>query len=344
MTGSLSPCSRIRRTGLRFAAFLVPILLLAPGPICRAGTTGPLLRISERKIDFGTVPQFQQLHHPLVLGNDGDAPLRILKIDTTCGCTAAIPSDSIVPPGKEVKIDVTFNTREYEGEQTKTLTLHTNDPAEPVVRIDVVADVKPYVRMDPTVIRFDPVHRGATPTMKVRFSADPGFGLTIGEIVGGEDRLAVKKEPERTSKEEAVNLYFTIRPDAPPGQFRAIIKIKTLGKIARTFDLLAMGDVISYFVLGTDARVQMPTAKDGQGATSRVAITCDGTKPYKLTEVTSNLPFLTGNLAQNGKGYDLVISVDPQAPGGDYMAKLEVKTTDPAQPVIQLVVKGYVRK
>jgi len=330
---------------LSIAVLLAPILAAA-ATASRSGAMGPLLRISERKIDFGTVEQFQQIHHSLILSNEGDAPLRILKIDTSCGCTAGVPADSIVPPGKEVKIDVSFSTRDYEGEQEKTLTLHTNDPGEPLVRIDVVADVKPFVRMDPPdgIIRFEPVHRGATRTMKVRFSADAGFALTVDEIAGGEDRLTVKREPEKTSKEEAVNLLFSLRPDAPPGQFRAIIKIKTKGKIARTFNLIAMGDVISYFVVGSDVRMQLPTVKDGQGVSSHVTITCDGSKPYKLTKVTSNLPYLTGTILRNDKGYDVVIMVDAQAPAGDYIGKVDIQTTDPTQPVIQLLVKGYVRK
>jgi hypothetical protein len=305
---------------------------------------GPLLRISERKIDFGTVNQFQQLHHPLTLRNEGDSILRILKIDTSCGCTAGVPADSIVPPGKEVQIDVAFSTREYEGPQEKTLTIHTNDPGEPLVRVTVVADVKAYVRMDPTIIHFDPVHRGETASQKIRFSADKGFGLTIGNIDGGEDHFKITKEPAKSSNEEAIDLVFTLRTDAPPGQFRSIMKIKTKGKIERTFDLLATGDVISYFVVGSDVRVRMPTMADGKSATAHVPITCDGDKPYKLSAVVSDLPYLTAKLVQNVKDYDVVLAVDPKAPAGDYLGKVDIKTTDPAQPVIQLLVKGYVRK
>lgn len=322
---------------------LTSILITMPPPLARSAT-GPLLRISERKIDFGTVDQFQQLHHSLVLRNEGDRPLRILKVETSCGCTAAVPADSIVPPGKEVKIDVAFSTREYEGPQEKTLTLRTNDPAEPVVRVAVLADVKPYVRMDPTVLHFDTVPRGDTPTQKVHFSADKGFGLAIGKVEGGEDHFKVLSQPVPSSKEEAVDVILTLRRDAPPGQFRTIFKIQTKGKIERTFDLLATGDVVSYFVVASDVRVRMPTLAQGKAVSTRIPITCAGNKPYKVTSVQSDLPYLTGQIIPNGPGYIIVLGVDPSAPAGDYMGKVDIRTTDPAQPAIQLIVKGFVRK
>ncbi len=90
----------------------VPIVLLLGLPIllpCRAAAgTGPILRISAREVDFGRVEQFQTFDRQILLGNEGDAPLRILKVESSCGCTVAVPSDSIVMPGREVRLDVSF--------------------------------------------------------------------------------------------------------------------------------------------------------------------------------------------------------------------------------------------
>lgn len=329
-----------------FGAFLFTVAwtpaAVTPAPARAA--TGPLLRIAERKIDFGTVDQFQQLHHVLVMRNNGDAPLKILKIDTSCGCTVGVPADSVVLPGTDVKIDITFSTREYEGPQEKTLTITTNDPGEPIVHIAVTVDVKPYVRMDPTTIHFDPVRKGETAAKTVRFAADKDFGLEIGTITGGEDLLKITTRKEPSSKEVVYVLTVALRPDAPAGQFRTLVKIEMKGRVTRTFDLLATGAVISYFVVKTDdIRLRMPTAVVGKSATARVEITCDGTKPYRLSGVETSLPFLTGEIVPQGKDFEIVLTVAPNAPVGDYKGKIVIKTTDPAQPEIDLIVMGYVR-
>jgi hypothetical protein len=335
---------RIRLLAPSLIGLLVPGLIGPLAPEATAGQLGPILRISERRIDFGMVEQFQQVHHSLKMANTGDAPLRMLKIEATCGCTAAVPADSVVLPGKEVLIDVAFSTRDYEGEQEKTLTISTNDPAEPLVRVVVTANVRPYVRMEPTVLPFGALKVGQTASQKVRFSSDPDFGMATGKIDGGESFFTVTRKDLSTPKENISELTFTLRPDAPAGKFRLIMKVEVKGKVTRNFDLLAFGDIVSYFILGTDdIRIRMPTASPGKPSISRLPITCDGTKPYTLTRVESSVSFLKCEIVPKGKDYDVLLTVDPKAPSGDYKGKIDILTSDPAQPTISMLVMGFVR-
>ena len=61
---------------------------------------GPKVKFQEEKWDFGKVKEGQVKTHVFVFANEGDAPLLIKRVRTSCGCAAALISDKNVEPGK----------------------------------------------------------------------------------------------------------------------------------------------------------------------------------------------------------------------------------------------------
>ncbi len=74
--------------------------------------------------------------------NTGKKNLEILKTKTSCGCTASNPSKSILKPGESATINVSFNSKNREGEETKTVTVITNDPYHSNSTLTVTSIVK----------------------------------------------------------------------------------------------------------------------------------------------------------------------------------------------------------
>ena len=331
----------MRRLTLKLAvAFFA---LLPPGPA--AAGQGPILHILEREVDFGRVDQYQTLDHSITLGNEGDAPLRILKVESSCGCTVAVPSDSIVLPGREVHLDVTFKSKDATGVQSKKIVLRTNDPAEPSVTIMVKADVHALVRMSEEIVRFDPAQLGTTATKRVRMSADQDRGLEITSIKGGEKILQTKMTRETIAGESVVWIDLSLRPDAPPGIFRESLILETVKPAVTHTKLTVAGSIISYFVVPGEGRLRLAPVKIGEGTSTTIMITCDGSKPYKLLGVETDVPFLTGEiLPRKENSFDLKIYLLPVARDGMFQQPIKIKTSDPKQPDIRLVVQGVVRK
>lgn len=50
----------------------------------------PNLVVELPTFDFGEVPQGQTVRHSFSFNNDGDEPLLIEKVHSSCGCTAAL--------------------------------------------------------------------------------------------------------------------------------------------------------------------------------------------------------------------------------------------------------------
>ncbi len=86
------------------------------------------LELTDKNFDFGKIKQGEKVNHTFVFKNTGKSELVIRKVSASCGCTAVMASDKIIPPGKEGKISITFNSTGKTGNQNKTITLITNDP------------------------------------------------------------------------------------------------------------------------------------------------------------------------------------------------------------------------
>jgi hypothetical protein len=122
-----------------------------------ATAKGPKIVFKEEAWTFGRAKMGADLVHEFAFKNDGDAPLKIINVETSCGCTAALVSDKKVDPGKSGKIKVTFSTQGYAGEVVKYIYVETDDPVQPRVQLKITAaiDVPPQPRIDFDRYSFD---------------------------------------------------------------------------------------------------------------------------------------------------------------------------------------------
>lgn len=329
---------------MRVRHFILHLVAMLLVPALALAAKGPIVRLAGRTIDFGQVGQQQLIHRDLAIGNDGDQPLLIFKIESSCGCTGVVLADSIISPGETGHIDIAFSTREYQGAQEKQIQIHTNDPAERIVRIAVKADVIPVIEISDERVKFDSVRRGETPERKVRLAAKKGFGLAVSKIEGAEAWFATSVTSEKTADQEICNVVLELKPTAPAGPFRKIVTVHAAGAIPRKIDLAVSGQVISYFETDGDARINFSITEKGVTSTAGLKISCDGSKPYRLESADSNLPFITGEIVTDAPNtFRLKLTLLGTAPAGPFRGIVKVKTTDPAQPVIDVGVQGLVR-
>jgi len=90
--------------------------------------------------DFGKVGEGEKISCFFSFVNEGTANLVIQSAITTCGCTVSRYERKPIAPGKEGKLEVTFDTSGRNGVQTKTITVHSN-ASMPAVILRITADV-----------------------------------------------------------------------------------------------------------------------------------------------------------------------------------------------------------
>ena len=80
--------------------------------------------------DFGNISQGEEVAHTFYFKNTGEHNLIVKKIETGCGCTTADYTQAPISPGKEGKIEITFNSTGRYGKQYKEIRIFANIPEQ----------------------------------------------------------------------------------------------------------------------------------------------------------------------------------------------------------------------
>lgn len=105
----------------------------------------PQIALNERFYNFGTIGPTEVVTREFVVANLGEAPLTISRAYTTCGCTTADFSASVIPPGKVVLINLRFDAgfHDTRGQTVRRgIIIESNDPERPNAEIWVEAAVR----------------------------------------------------------------------------------------------------------------------------------------------------------------------------------------------------------
>lgn len=337
----LSTCSRF---GFALVALLGAVSASAQSSLFE----GPLIRFKERQVHFGDVKQASQVKHRFEFTNEGTEPLLIEKVEASCGCTAAAPSDSLIQPGASSGVDVTFSTRDFEGEVSKVVAVYTNDPGEPRIDLLITANVIPLIYVEKDWIDFGQVQSGSRPQVGILISAEEGTGFKIGEIKGGEAFVDWNVIPVSTPDRIGYRVEAKLRPDVPLGAFQAgNVEIQVDHPNRQHVRVGVRGNVYSYFRY--DARaVEFSTVKMGRTIQRKLEIKSDGNRPYEITGVVLDAPYLSGEIERTKDGYELELTLrteDAEFNGERFPFEETARllTTDPNQKEIAIEIKGVIR-
>jgi len=129
---------------------VVAVVALSAAAAAAPGEKKALGKFKETSWDFGKIRQNDVVFHEFVFVNEGNAPLVIERIATSCGCTAALASEDTIGPGKSGKVKVTFDSRGYSGKIVKYIFVESNDADDPRRELVVSAEIEvpPQPRID----------------------------------------------------------------------------------------------------------------------------------------------------------------------------------------------------
>jgi hypothetical protein len=144
-------------------------LLAAAGGLAAAGKARSVFKETAR--DFGKVKQGDVMTQEFVFKNEGDTTLVVERVETTCGCTAALVSTDKIAPGKEGKVKVSLDTRGYAGRLTRYIYLISNDADNPRRELSVTAEIEvppmPKIELDKYNIDLGLSLEGEAPSARV---------------------------------------------------------------------------------------------------------------------------------------------------------------------------------
>ncbi|MGD9157088.1 MAG: DUF1573 domain-containing protein [Desulfobacteraceae bacterium] len=109
----------------------------------------PGLFIEEKVYNFGDAVEGEQISHDFIIENRGDTPLNLLKVRSSCGCTATSYTKEILP-GEKGKISARFRSKGYGGRTVnKRIHVKTNDPKHSSLDLSITGHVNKIVGITP---------------------------------------------------------------------------------------------------------------------------------------------------------------------------------------------------
>ena len=228
--------------GASALTLLVPGLIVAITTItvvAAAAIAAPSIKVEPPNIDFGTMKQQETQSTEIIITNQGDVPLQIREIEASCGCTTTQLVDPVLAPGTTTRLEITFNSKKYSGQQTNVISIHSNDPRQPLFEVMVSAFVDVPIITDPKVpqLGFARSRQGETFTKYYTFTATKAPELEIELVRHKRDLFAIEVINGYEDNPQKSALEITIPARMPVGSHRDIIRVGTNIEEMPTFDI-----------------------------------------------------------------------------------------------------------
>ncbi|MGI8820727.1 MAG: DUF1573 domain-containing protein [Chthoniobacterales bacterium] len=165
--------------------------------------------------------------------NKGTTQINIKNVRSSCGCTVASLKKNDVAPGEKGEVTATFKIGGRTGVQQKTVTVETDDPAQPSITLLLKAIIASPLEFQPTFVYWEAGEEPKPKTIKAKASPDskitkldvtcssPEFKATAAKG-SGPGEFVVTVTPTDTSK--PANATLTMKTDLPE-PFYAIARV-----------------------------------------------------------------------------------------------------------------------
>lgn len=121
------------------------LFLILPFLLAACTDKQPQISLEANNFNFGEVVNGDILTRDLLVRNDGDAPLIISAVTTSCGCTKASLDDDTISPGEQATLHIEFDSGAHGPELTGVLKrqifITSNDIKNPEVIVEFESNI-----------------------------------------------------------------------------------------------------------------------------------------------------------------------------------------------------------
>jgi hypothetical protein len=159
------------------------------------------------EISFGKIYQTgEKVHEVLTLKNIGNENISIKNVHTSCGCTVASVSDSLITPGKQTTVQVEFNPIGYIGDVTKYIYIVNSDPRNQVVEVKMTGYVAYALQPTPSYIAFYNARVGKLDSTGITLNNTSDETMRITKVEMPSDELTYKLDKKTLKPGEFTDL------------------------------------------------------------------------------------------------------------------------------------------
>ncbi|MCL5277154.1 MAG: DUF1573 domain-containing protein [Deltaproteobacteria bacterium] len=302
---------------------------------------GPSISFSDVSYDFGRVQQGTMVTHQYPFTNAGTDNLIIKDVFTSCGCTAAIAFSRDVSPAGHGAITANFDSSNYLGPVTKTITVSTNDPLKPMVALTLTGRVVSDLVVTPPILFLGSIRKGSTKERGLTIVAsDPAVKIT--SLTASKPYIRLTPTAQSALQK---TFMVTISRDAPVGPINSDIQVGYIGTSARreSRSVPVIGNIVGDILTNPNS-VEMGVIKKGvRHPAMDVFLYTQPVKAFGITKIQTSPDVLKVKVFKQGKGsYRLELRPGRIKTSGRLRGKITVHTTMSTMPVVVIPFNGVV--
>ena len=298
--------------------------------------------------DFGTIMQYTSNEFTFAFKNAGNGTLKIERTQATCGCTAVAPSEEPIAAGKTGELKVTFNSQDFSGPVHKFITVYSNDPDKPEVRLELKASILADLVCTPMQLNFGEIGRKSEQKeLQVKLFSPSGRKF---KVLHAKPSLAYLKAevvslPADANQPEGPVYLIKVSIDGTPpaGGFTGSILVQTDIEKAKPITVTVMGTVHARTEV-TPPKVFFGVVCLGEMPTRELIVRANQWEGLKVEKVDA--PPALSILAEEavlGKEWRVAVTFKGPAPEGLYKEKIMIHLNDDEMKQVEVTVFAMVR-
>jgi len=184
----------------------------------------PKLVLTPETYDFGEASSGEMIQASFTLRNKGDEPLIISRVRTSCGCTTTALEKRELAPGEETPLVATLSLKGRYGPQHKYLTITSNDPEHPTIKVQIKGTAIRYITLTPSALYLISTPQGKTITRSISITSEKKIPFRILSIETSHPDLGIEVE---SSSKSAYRVLVTLSNTWPAGRIDESLRIHT---------------------------------------------------------------------------------------------------------------------
>jgi hypothetical protein len=245
--------------------------------------------------DFGNVPYGSKLSYKFPIKNIYNQPFMVSEATVSCGCVTPKKPPLQIPPLGTSELEISMDTLRINPPGPKKVDIFVtfvSVPANPGDKVfssramlSVSCVPKTNVVFTPGEVNFGVVNQGQTPkqALTIEHAGDPNWQIKKA-LVREELPVLVNVQQVQARQPGMVNyvVQATLKPNAPPGEFKQEIQLETSDPQTPVLNLVVSGNVQAPLI-ATPNLANFGTAKVNEVTLRYVVVRAS--KPFKITKV-----------------------------------------------------------
>lgn len=200
-------------------------LLMLAAPAVAA----PKLVVESLEHDFGRVFQGERVDHTFRFTNAGDAPLHIAKVRSSCGCTAALLSSKVIPPGEKGQIKASFDSTRFRGDVVKSIYLYSDAANRGEARFILRGRVQEELVVNPQQVILRDLAPGREQSVTLTLMNRGERDISLAQVETSTPEVAAEPGRTRLAPGQSTPLRVRVSPGPQARRISGYVFVRTVG-------------------------------------------------------------------------------------------------------------------